>query len=78
MNNPSVHTFTKLNWNLTRSTQEVNEINTVIKPEKHEGQCSSTNHTYQIIQKEKPREKNWTIRISIRKPMKPRISTTRS
>ena len=32
-------------------TQEVNEINTVIKPEKDEVQCLSTNHNYQNIQK---------------------------
>ena len=32
--------------------QEVNEINTVIKPEKDEVQSSSTNHIYQNIQKE--------------------------
>ena len=29
-------------------TQEVNEINTIIKPEKDEVQCSSTNHFYEV------------------------------
>ena len=48
--------------NNTRTTQEVNEINTVIKPDKKdEVQCSNTKHNYQNIQKEQPREKIWTI-----------------
>ena len=42
-------------------TQEENEINTVIKRAKDEVKCSSTNHIYQNIQKEQPREKIWTI-----------------
>ena len=46
----------------TQTTQEVNEINMVIKPnEKDKTKCSNTNHIYQNIQKEQPREKNWTI-----------------
>ena len=45
-----------------QTTQEVNEINTVIKPdEKSETQCSNTNHIYQSIQKKQPSEKIWTI-----------------
>ena len=28
--------------------QEVNEINTIIKPEKDEVQCSSTNHFHEV------------------------------
>ena len=37
----------------TQTTQEVKEINTVIKPdEKDETQCSNTKHIYQNIQKE--------------------------
>ena len=44
--------------NNTQTTQEVNEINTVIKPDKKdETQCSNTKHIYQNIQKEQPREK---------------------
>ena len=44
--------------NNTQTTQEVTEINTVIKPEKKdETQCSNTKHIYQNIQKEQPREK---------------------
>ena len=35
--------------------QEVNEINTVIKPENDEVQSSSTNQIYQNIQTEQPR-----------------------
>ena len=39
--------------NDTRTTQEVNKINTVIKPDKKdEVQCSNMKHIYQIIQKE--------------------------
>ena len=46
----------------TQTTQEVNGINTVIKPDKKdETQCSNTKHIYQNIQKEQPREKIWTI-----------------
>ena len=42
----------------TQTTQEVNGINTVIKPDKKdETQCSNTKHIYQNIQKEQPREK---------------------
>ena len=50
-------------------TQEVNEINTVIKPdEKDEVQCSITNHIYQNRQKEQPREKNCTIPFLLKSP----------
>ena len=49
-------------------TQEVNEINTVIKPEKDEVQGSSTNHNYQNIQKLQPREKIWTIPFLLESP----------
>ena len=39
--------------------QEVNEIHTVIKPEKNELQCSSTNLNYQNIQKTTTNRKNF-------------------
>ena len=45
--------------------QNVNEINTVVNKEK---QCSSTNHIYQNIQKEQPREKIWTIPFVLESP----------
>ena len=46
----------------TQTTQEVNEINTGIKPDKKdETQRSNTKHIYQNIQKEQPREKISTI-----------------
>ena len=49
----------------TRTTQEVNEINTVIKPDKKdEVQRSNTKHILQNIQKKQPREKIWTIPFS--------------
>ena len=44
--------------NNTQTTQEVNEINTVIKPDKNDvTHCSNTKHIYQNLQKEQPREK---------------------
>ena len=53
----------------TQTAQEVNEINTVIKPdEKGKTQCSNTNHIYQNIQKEQPREKIWTIPFLLESP----------
>ena len=55
----------------TQITQEVNEINTVIKPDKKdETQCSNTNNIYQNIQKEQPRKKNLDESISLKKPKK--------
>ena len=48
--------------------KEINRINTVIKPEKDEVQSSSTNHIYQNIQKEQPREKIWTIPLLLVSP----------
>ena len=55
--------------NNTQTTQEVNEINTVIKPDtKDEIQCSNTKHIYQNIQKEQPREKIWTIPFLLESP----------
>ena len=55
--------------NNTRTTQEVNEINTVIKPDKKdEVECSNTKHIYQNIQKEQPREKIWTIPFLLESP----------
>ena len=48
--------------NTTQTAQEINEINTVNKPdEKDKTKCLNTNHIYQNIQKEQPREKIWTI-----------------
>ena len=55
--------------NNTRTTQEVNETNTVIKPDKKdEVQCSTTKHSYQNIQEEQPREKIWTIPFLLESP----------
>ena len=40
----------------TQTTQEVNKISTVIKPdEKDKTKCSNTNHIYQNKPKEQPR-----------------------
>ena len=55
--------------NNTQTTQEVNEINTVIKPDKKdEPQCSNTKHIYQNKQKEQPREKIWTVPLLLESP----------
>ena len=55
--------------NNTQTTQEVNEINTVIKPDKKdETQSSNTKHIYQNIQKEQPKEKIWTIPLFLESP----------
>ena len=53
----------------TQTTQEVNKINTVIKPDKKdETQCSNTKHIYQNIQKEQPKEKFWLIPFLLESP----------
>ena len=55
--------------NNTQTTQEENEINTVIKPDKKdEMQCSNTKNIYQNIQKEQAREKIWTIPFLLESP----------
>ena len=54
--------------NNTQTTQEVNKINTLIQPDKDNVQSSITNHIYQNIQKEQPREKIWTV--PLREPKK--------
>ena len=53
----------------TQTAQEVNEINTVIKPDENDKtKCSNTNQIYQNIQKEQPREKTWTIPFLLESP----------
>ena len=52
------------------AVQEVNKINTLIKPEKEQVQCSNTNHIYQNLQKELPKEKIWTIPFLLESPKK--------
>ena len=48
--------------NTTQTAQQINKINTASKPnENDKAKCLNTNHIYQKIQKEKPREKIWTI-----------------
>ena len=72
MNNLSLQIYMKIYIgpiNNTQTTQKVNEINTVIKPDKKdETQCSNTKHIYQNIQKEQPREKIWTIPFLLESP----------
>ena len=63
----------------TQTAQETNEINTTNQSnENDKTKCLNTNHIYQNIQKEQPKEKNLDNTISFRKPKKQRISTTRS
>ena len=55
--------------NNTQPIQELNEINTVIKPDKiDEVQRSNAKHVYQNIQKEQPRKKIWTIPLLLESP----------
>ena len=55
--------------NNSQVTQELNKINTAKKPDKKdEIQCTITNHIYQNIQKEQPREKNWTNPFLLESP----------
>ena len=53
--------------NNTRTTQEVNEVNNVITPDKNDDLQCLNNHIYQIIQKEQPR-KVWTIPFLLESP----------
>ena len=60
--------YTTPNSNNVPVEQEVNRINTVIKPKKDEIKSSYTNHIYQNIQTEHPREKIWTIPSLLESP----------
>ena len=63
----------------TQTTQEVNAINTVIKPDKKTKQNAQTqNILIKIYKKNNNQEKNLDNSISHRKPKKQRISTNRS
>ena len=57
--------YTRAIRNNVSVEQNVNEINTVFNNEK---QRSSTIHIYQIIQKEQPKEKIWTIPFLLESP----------
>ena len=59
--------YTRPTKNNTRTTQEVNEINSVIKSDRDDIQCTNR-HIYQNIQKQQPREKNWTIPFLLESP----------
>ena len=64
-----LHNYYLEHIDTTQTKQEVNEINTVLKPnEKDKTKCSNTNHIYQNIQKEQPREKIWTIPFLLESP----------
>ena len=54
--------------NNTQTTQEVHKINTKNLPDKDTVQSSTTNHIYQNIQKEQPREKIWTVLFLLGSP----------
>ena len=54
--------------NNTQTTKEVNKINTENSPDKDKVQSSTTNHIYQNIQEEQPREKIWTIPFLLESP----------
>ena len=53
----------------TPTTQKTNEINTTNQTnEKEKTKCLNTNHIYQNIQKEQPKEKIWTIPFLLESP----------
>ena len=53
----------------TQTTQETNEINTTNQSnENNKTKCLNTNHIYQNIQKEQPKEKIWTIPFLLESP----------
>ena len=52
----------------TQTTQEVNKIDTEISPDEDKVQSSTTNHIYQNIQKEQPKEEIWTILFLLESP----------
>ena len=55
--------------NTTQTAQEINEINTLNKPDENDKTKGlNTNHIYQNIQKEQPREKIWTIPFLLENP----------
>ena len=55
--------------NTTQTAQEINKINTVNKPNENDKiKCLNTNHIYQNIQKEQPKEKIWTISFLLESP----------
>ena len=53
----------------TQTAQETNEINTTNQSnENDKTKCLNTNHIYQNIQKEQPKEKIWTILFLLESP----------
>ena len=74
------HTYMKINQNSFtiiilnpsiphRRHKKTNEINTTNQPnEKEKTKCLNTNHIYQNIQKEQPKEKIWTIPFLLESP----------
>ena len=56
------------NTNITQTNQEVQKIKTENSLEKKEMKNLTTNHIYQNVQKEPPREKIWTIQFLLESP----------
>ena len=53
----------------TQKTEKTNNIKTVNKPNENDKiKCLNTNHIYQNIQKEQPKEKIWTIPFLLESP----------
>ena len=69
--------YTRPKRNNIPTEPKINKANTLIKPEKEQVPCSSTNHNYQNVLKRPPSKKNLDNSISLRKSKKQRISTTR-
>ena len=58
------------NNNSTQTTQEVHRTHTENSLDKDKAKNLTTNHIYQNIQKEQPREKTWTIPFLLESPKK--------
>ena len=60
--------YTRSRSNNIAIEQKANEATTLHEHEKEQVPCSSTNHFYQNIPKEPPKEKIWTISCLLESP----------
>ena len=56
--------YTRSRKNIKPTGQKVNKVTNSHEPEEKQAICSYTNHIYQNVPKELPREKIWTIHFS--------------
>ena len=60
--------YTRPRKNNKPTEQKVNKVTIPHEPEKEQVSCSHTNHIYQNVPKEPPREKIWTIPFLLESP----------